>query len=59
MRLISFLLLTACVGEFNERTFIEDSKYDYDGDGQTGGDMNGDGVDELWIGDCLFPGMAL
>ena len=35
MRLVSLLLLTACVGDFNARTFIEDPNHDYDGDGHT------------------------
>ena len=35
MRFLSLFLLTACVGDFNTRTFIEDPNHDYDGDGHT------------------------
>ena len=40
MRLVSLLLLTACVGDFNEKIFPEDPNHDYDGDGQT--ELEGD-----------------
>ncbi|MEC7986575.1 MAG: putative metal-binding motif-containing protein, partial [Myxococcota bacterium] len=35
MRILPLLLLTACVGEYQKRTFIEDPNQDYDGDGHT------------------------
>ncbi|MEC7987030.1 MAG: putative metal-binding motif-containing protein, partial [Myxococcota bacterium] len=35
MRILPLVLLTACVGEYQKRTFIEDPNQDYDGDGHT------------------------